>query len=195
MKKHMAVSVAAMCILIAGCSMLGMKGSKTKAVTGKVTVGLTLTRISGPASNQYAVWVEDETGRYLRTLFVTDYMTRRQGWKVRQQSLVTWIKAADVKNKPQADIDALSGATPQAGKHSVVWDLKDAAGQAVTPGIYVYRIEGCLLRENHVLWTGKIRVGGAKETSQAVVSYFPEGAEKLGRTLVSDVSAVYDPTP
>ena len=144
---------------------------------------------------KYASWIEDEIDRYVRKLFVTDYMARRQGWKVRQQSLVTWVKAADVKNKPQADIDALSGATPKAGKLSVVWDLKDATGKAVAAGVYVYRIEGCLLNENHVLWTGKIRVGGAKETSQATSIHFPEGADKLGRTLISDVSTVYDPTP
>lgn len=195
MKKCFAVLIAALLVLFAGCSMLGMRDSKAKAVTGKVTIGFTLTRISGRGSNQYASWIEDETGRYVRTLFVTDYMARRQGWKVRQQSLVTWVKAADVKNKPQAEIDALSGATPQAGKLSVVWDLKDATGKAVVAGVYVYRIEGCLLNENHVLWTGKIRVGRAKETSQATSIHFPEGADKLGRTLISDVSAVYDPTP
>ena len=89
MKKCVAVLVAVLFVLFAGCSMLGMKGSKAKAVTGKVTIGFTLTRISGRASNQYAVWLEDETGRHVRTLFVTDYMTRRQGWKVRQQSLTT----------------------------------------------------------------------------------------------------------
>ncbi len=57
--------------------------------TGKVTVSFTLTRNRERASNQYAVWIEDEVGRYVRTLFVTDYMAHRQGWKVRQQSLTT----------------------------------------------------------------------------------------------------------
>ena len=195
MKQCFAVLIAALLFLFAGCSMLGMRGSKDKAVTGKVTIDFTLTRISGTGSNQYASWIEDETGRYVRTLFVTDYMARRQGWKARQQSLVNWVKAADVKNKPQSDIDALSGATPKAGKLSLVWDLKDTTGKAAFAGDYVYRIEGCLLNENHVLWTGKIRVGGAKGTSQATSIHFPEGADKLGRTLISDVSAVYDATP
>ena len=98
-----------------------------------------------------------------------------------------------MKNMPQEDIDAVSGATPQAGKLSLVWDLKDAAGKAVPAGFYVYRIEGSLLMENTVLWTGKISVDGASETSKAAVSYFPEGADKLERTLISDVSAVYEP--
>jgi len=201
MKKYGTVLVAALLVLSVACSMLGIKpqkgtqGPQTQAATGKVTIGYTLTRISGRSSNQYAVWIEDEAGMHVRTLFVTDYMARRQGWKVRQQSLVTWVKAADVKNMPQADLDAVSGATPQTGKGSAVWDLKDKTGKAVATGVYVYRIEGSLLQANTVLWTGKIRVGGAKESSQATAGYFPEGADKLGRTLVSDVSAVYDPTP
>jgi hypothetical protein len=179
-------------ILVLGCAALTQTKS---APTGKVTVSYTLTRVSGPASNQYAVWIEDEAGRYIRTLFVTNYMARRQGWKVRQQSLVTWVKAADVKNMPQQDIDAMSAATPKAGKLSTMWDLKDAAGKTVPAGVYIYRIEGSLLWANTALWTGKLRVGKSGQASQATVSYFPEGADKLGKTLISDVSAIYEPAP
>ena len=186
-------ALAALCLILIMCTTAAVQTKK--AATGKVTISFTLTRISGSGSNQYAVWIEDEAGRYVRTLFVTDYFARRQGWKVRQQSLMNWVKAADVKNMPQEDIDALSSATPKAGKLSVVWDMKDATGKAVVAGVYVYRIEGCLLQENNVLWTGKIRVGGAKVTSPAAVSYYPEGAEKLGRTLISEVSAVYETAP
>ncbi len=100
-----------------------------------------------------------------------------------------------MKNSPQEDIDAVSGATPQSGTLSVAWDMKDATGKAIVAGVYVYRIEGSLSWENTVLWTGKIRVGAAKETSRATVSYFPEGADKLGMTLISDVSAIYEPNP
>jgi hypothetical protein len=197
MKKYSMIFVAALFVLFAGCSILGMKVQKVsqvKEATGKVTINYTLTRISGMASNQYAVWIEDEAGRYVRTLFVTDYMARRQGWKVRQQSLTTWVKVADVKNTPQEKIDAVSGATPKSGNLSVVWDMKDITGKAVISGVYVYRIEGSLLWEKTVLWTGKIHVGGTQEKSQAIISYFPEGADKVGKTLISDVSAVYEPT-
>jgi len=201
MKKHGLVFIAVSLVLFTECSILGIKekkgieGAQTQAVTGKVTITYTLSRISGRASNQYAIWIEDESGRFVRSLFVTDYMGRRQGWKVRQQSLVTWAKAADIANTPQENIDAVSAATPQAGNQSLVWDLKDMTGKTVNAGVYVYRIEGSLLWENTVLWTGNIRVGGAGETSQANVSYFPEGADKLELTLITEVIAVYEPTP
>ncbi len=190
MQKHVAIFIASLLVLFSGCSMLG---SQTQVAKGKVTISYTLTRIEGRGSNQYAVWIEDEAGRHVRTLFVTDYMARRQGWKVREQSLMTWVKVADVKNTPQEGIDAVSGATPQPGNHSVIWDMKDAMDKTVIAGVYIYRIEGSLLMENTVMWTGKIHVGGAREISQATVSHFPDGADKLGKTLISDVSAVYEP--
>ena len=196
MKKHSTVFIAGLLVLFAGCSMLGMKAEKSsQEAKGNVTIGFTLTRISGRASNQYAVWIEDEDGQLVRTLFVTDYMARKQGWMVREQTLITWQNIADVKNIPQKDIDAVSGATPQAGRQSIVWDMKDAAGKAVAAGTYVYRIEGSLLWENTEMWTGRIRVGGARESSRAKVSYFPDGADKMERTLISDVSAVCEPAP
>jgi hypothetical protein len=163
------------------------------AAKGTVTIGYTLTRIPGSASNQYAIWIEDGAGKFVKTLFVTDYMARRQGWKIRTESLITWVKAAGVPDMPQPALDAVSGATPQAGKHSAAWDLTDATGKAMPAGNYVYRIEGSLLWANTVLYTGKIKIGGSRETSKAEVSYFPAGADTLGRTLISDVSAVYVP--
>ena len=197
MKKHGTIFVA-MLLLFTGCSILGIrpqKVSQVKEATGKVTISFALSRISGPGSNQYAVWIEDEAGRYVTTLFVTDYMTRRQGWKVRQQSLMNWVGAADLNNMQQQDVDAISSATPQAGTQTVEWDLKDASDKTVNAGVYVYRIEDCLLMENNVLWTGEIRVGGARQTSQPTVSYYPETAKNLGRTLISDISIVYEPSP
>ena len=193
MKKCFLIYAAALFILFAGCSIIGQKVSKPKEAAGQVTINFTLTRISGIASNQYAIWIEDDTGKFIRTLFVTDYMARRQGWKVREQTLITWVKATDLKNMSQGEIDAVSSPTPKAGVQTVVWDMKDASGKAVTSGTYVYKIEGSLFWANTELWTGKIKVGGSNQNSQAMVSYFPEGADKLEKVLISDVSASYNP--
>lgn len=182
-------------MLAAWCLVLvlgGTPATMAQTTLGKVTVSYTLSRINKIASNQFAVWIEDEAGRYIRTLFATDFMARRQGWKIRQEVCPRWIKAADVKNMPQQDIDAVSSPTPQSGKLSVVWSLKDAKDMPLSAGIYIYRIEGNIYWDNTVLWTGEIHVGGAGETSQATVSYSPEGADKQG-TLISIVSAVYEP--
>lgn len=166
--------------------------AQAPGAAGRVTITYTLTRMSRIASNQYAIWIEDEKGEFLRTLFVTDFTGRRAGWKRRPQVIPTWIRAADVKNAPQSDVDAVSGATPGNGTLAVTWDLKDRSGQAVAPGTYRYLIEGNISWENTVLWTGTIRVGGGCESSQASAAYTPEGAETLG-SPITGVSAVYEP--
>ncbi|MBT4482632.1 MAG: DUF2271 domain-containing protein [Candidatus Latescibacteria bacterium] len=192
MKKRFTIIIASLLVLFSECSMLG---SKSQVAAGKVTINYTLSRISGMGSNQYAIWIEDETGSYVRTLFVTDYMAQRQGWKVRQQSLINWVREANLNDMPQQDIDAMSSATPQAGTQTVGGDLTDAAGKTVKAGVYMYRIEACLLMENNVLWSGDIHVGGARQTSQPKVSYYPKTAKNLGKTLISDISIIYEPSP
>ena len=181
-------AVAALCLMLGGAGL-----SMAQALSGTVTVSYTVSRIPGSASNQWAVWIEDGAGKFVKTLFVTDYMAREQGWKVRTQSLVNWVKAANVPDLPQSALDAVSGATPASGPHSAVWDLTDAAGRPVPAGVYGYRVEASLLRDNTAMFTGKIKIGGEKETSKAEVRYFPAGADTLGRVLISEVSAVFEP--
>jgi len=107
----------------------------------------------------------------------------------------------------QEEIDAVSGATPQSGTVTVVWDLTDRAGKPVPPGTYVYKIEGIIYWENRVLWEGRIDVGGAEETtSMADAIYYPPEAtegvvittrdgkkQNLGSVLIEQVKATYMP--
>jgi len=88
-------------LLVAGCGLYGAKGKTavpdtTANVANAVTIHYTVTRISGFASNQWAIWIENERGAHVRTLFVNDYTARREGWKNRPQMLVTWRKAIDL---------------------------------------------------------------------------------------------------
>jgi hypothetical protein len=144
------------------------------------------------ASNQYAIWIEDGRGGFVRSLFATDFVARRAGWKKRPQTVPTWIKAANVPNLSQGDIDAVRGPTPGNGIHTVVWDLRDAAGRLVPPGTYVYRIEGSIFWDSRVLWSGRITIGDRAQTSLAEAAYSPPGAAKEAR-LISQESAQYTP--
>jgi hypothetical protein len=180
-------------MLVAMLAVMGARLSAQAALpTGKVTVTLTVNRSMKIASDQLAVWIEDEKGAFVRTLFVTDFAGRRAGWKARPQTTPTWVVASDAKNTARSEIDAVSAATPRNGTVSVAWDLQDRNGATVPAGAYRYRIEGNISWENTVLWTGTIRVGAARNSSRAAVVYSPAGAEKLG-SFITEVSAVFEP--
>lgn len=168
---------------------LGAQGANS---TGSVTVSFTLTRSRQIASDQVAVWIEDAKGTFVKTLFVSSFAGKRAGWKLRPQTLPTWVSASGAKDTPQSDIDAVSGATPSTGPVSVVWDLTDSKGKVVPAGTYRYRIECNITWESTVLWTGTFEVGDARSSSTATAVHSPAAAEKLAAPI-KDVSAVYDP--
>jgi len=166
--------------------------SSGKEISGTVTISYVLHKIPTMASNQIAVWIEDEDGSYVKTLYATQF-TARGGFKKRTQSLPEWIKKSEWENRSQAEIDAVSGATQQAGMNELLWDLTDSAGKKVAAGTYVYKIEGIIYWENRVIWQGRINVGGEENTSMAQATYFPQDANKRG-ILLEQVKAVYTPS-
>lgn len=158
---------------------------------GTVTISYELHRIPSIASNQLAVWIEDPNGQLVKTLFVT-WFTGKGGYERRPDCLPLWRKAAGVEGPPTEAVDAVTRATQQPGRRTVVWDGTDAAGRAVPPGKYVYKVEGNLFWAREVVWTGEIVVGGGESSSRAAARYSPEEAAG-GDRLVTDVRAVFTP--
>jgi len=173
---------------------------------GTVTISYVLDRTKTIASNQFGIWIEDEGGRYIKTLFATRFAAEG-GFRKRPQTLPEWVEKSGWENATQEEIDAVSGATPQSGTFTVVWDLTDRTVKPVPPGTYVYKIEGTIYWQNRVLWEGRIDVGGAEEkTSMADATYYPpeaaegavittrEGKQKnLDSVLIEQVKATYNP--
>jgi len=171
--------------------MVGISFSAGQESSGTVTITYVLHRIPTIASNQIAVWIENKDGGYVKTLFATQFAARG-GFKKRPQALPEWVKTSDWEHRSQAEVDAVSGATQQAGTNELVWDLTESTGKPVAAGTYVYKIEGIIYWENRVLWQGRINVGGEGNTSIAEATYFPQNATEKG-VLLEQVKAVYDP--
>jgi hypothetical protein len=178
-----------LCLLLAFGS---VAQGQMQPTSGILTITFSLAHIDFVSSNQFAVWIETEKGQYVKTIYATNFIAHLQGWKIAPQATPDWIKAASVKTAPVPVIDAISHATPQPGVITLSWDMRDAAGKTVAPGVYIYKIEGNLFLENMFLYTGSIQTGGARTTSQATIDYTPDGANVYG-TMISNVTANYEP--
>ena len=138
--------------------------------SGLVTITFDYLKQSGSASNQIAVWVEDMDGNYLQTVYVTRW-TARGGFNTRPDSIALWVQKSEIASLPSYYVDAVSGATPQTGEITCVWDLTDIDGNTVPNGKYKVFLEGTLRWKNYVLYSGVVEVGDFPATVQAVPEY------------------------
>ena len=121
-----------------------------------IEITFTYQRGTTIASNQLAVWIEDEEGTMVKTLLVTDFTAGRRGYRNRTMSLPVWVASADPESMTNQEIDALSAATPRPGELVYVWDFTNEAGEKVPEGIYTIHVEGTFYWESDVLYTAVI---------------------------------------
>ena len=144
-----------------------------------ISINFEFAKKFGLASNQFAVWVENEKGMLVKNLFVTDF-TAGKGWEKRPESLPSWRKA--VKD---ADIDSISSATPKSGKLQLQWDTKNEDGEPVEKGIYKIFIEANIKWENTVLFTCEIKIDDNITIGEITEKISGKGYDK--QTLITNV--------
>lgn len=176
------------CFLLAGLLLGGAIGN---TASEKLTISFDWQRLATKASNQFAVWIEDNDGRYITTVAATRF-TARGGFERRPDSLPGWIAASRWADSTAADVDAVSTATPETGAVVFQWDGKDSKGKPVPPGVYKYVVEGSIFWDGRVVWTGTVNVGGGPATSAATADYLPNkvAATEKG-LLITNVKASY----
>ncbi|NLW45923.1 MAG: DUF2271 domain-containing protein [Firmicutes bacterium] len=156
---------------------------------GKVEISFPFVKQKGYASNQFAVWIEDAEGNFLKTLYVTNF-TARKGYKTREDSLKTWVKRSKRAEAAKEEIDAVSGATPRTGKLTYTWNCDDRQGNPVSPGNYRFFVEGTLFWKSNVIYSGTITVGGKGGASILVKAEYSSSDEK-NKNMIGPVTAVY----
>jgi hypothetical protein len=142
------------------------------------------TKLSGSASNQFAIWIENDRGQYIKTLYATRY-TANGGWSRRPSSIPLWVKQSGLSDMTSAQVDAVSGATPKAGTLTYTWDGTDSRGTAVPAGDYVIILEGTLRWENQVYYRAPIRLGQGAATATVSVEYKGDAGDD--RAMIGDV--------
>ena len=131
------------------------------ALYADVEVDFDYNAMNGFASNQFALWVENENGDVVKTIFVTDFTGAKRGYKKREQSLNNWVAAAKPAEMSDSALDAISGATPKSGAQHFTWDLTDNQGKKVPAGKYFIKLEATLFQDSNVVYTGAVDTGKA----------------------------------
>jgi hypothetical protein len=173
-------------IIILSITVFACTGAQQNTTQAVAELSFSYTRLSGSASNQFAVWVEDSQGRYIKTLYATRY-TATGGWKRRETSIPVWVKKSGLSNLTNAQIDAITGATPRTGALTYTWDGTDSSGAVVSPGNYILFLEGTFRWDNQVLYRAPIRPGQGASASEVTVEY--KGDADVDRNMIADVKA------
>lgn len=163
--------------------------SKDSQVNGKLKISIDFNRSSTPASNQYAVWIEDMGGNVVKTLFVTNF-TSNGGYAVREDSIPTWVAHAKPSDMDKTRIDAITGATPSTGTHSYIWDGTNDDGNIVADGTYMFYVEGTLYWSSIVRYEGTVSMGDTESSTLDVKAVYTEDTEQ-NRNMLSNVTADY----
>jgi hypothetical protein len=162
----------------------------TSGASGQVTVSLTFNHRSGIASNQFAVWIEDSEGTFIKTLYATRF-TAQGGWKSRPDALPVWVERSGLSAGTAQPVDTYTGATPKTGSLSYTWDCTDQNGKPVPAGEYTFFVEGSIFWKDAVLFSGVIDISGEENSAEAKAEYTTEAAKKTD--MISGVTAVYKP--
>ena len=157
----------------------------------KVNISFDYTKRDGYSSNQIAVWAEDDKGKYITTIYITDFTGRREGWTYRKQSLNNWQKKANAANMDKKLIDAVSKPTPKQGKVNIVWDCKDSNGKLLKDGTYKIVVEATIYRDNNVLYTSTINIGNNANSQKADAKYSKEEAKSMD--IIKNVNVSFIP--
>ncbi|MBR3513646.1 MAG: DUF2271 domain-containing protein [Bacteroidaceae bacterium] len=174
-------------------------GYAAKGATKKtLEVSFNYERQNGPGSNQYAVWIENDEGKVVRTLFVTAFTSKgrarsnqkpARGYTYRPACLPTWVQHIKAQERTDEELDAVTGATPQAsGRQTFVWDFKDQRGLPVPRGTYKVLVEATLFNQSIVLYTATFTT--KTKAGQLIVESSLTQPEENHKDMITDVRAL-----
>lgn len=191
-KKIVSLMIAAMLLSVVAVAQNAKKAEKT------LEVSFNYEKQGGPGSNQYAIWIENEKGEFVKTLFVTSYTSKgrarggqpaQRGYIVRPTCVPVWVKTSKAEEKTDEQLDAVTGATPQnSGTQTFSWNFTDEQGKAVPQGTYKVKVEATLYFDSDIIYTGtfttKDKAGNIALTSELTKP------DEQHKNMVTEVKAV-----
>lgn len=195
MKKLMTI-VAALTLTVSALATVNVINKKA-AKARSVEVSLDYQRQQIHGSNQFAVWVENADGQVVKTLYVTTFTSKgrkrgdekpRRGYTFRPNCVPTWVQHVKAEERSDAEMDAVTGATPQAsGRQTYQWDFTDQNGKKVKKGLYKICVEATVFEDAIVLYTGTFSVGDSIGEIRLTRSQTKEDADH--KDMITNVQA------
>ena len=162
----------------------------------RAEVSFAFNRQGGFSTNQFAVWIEDNQGNHIRTLYATKF-TASGGWKKRPNSIPLWVQKSGLSSLDKKETDALTGATPRTGTLNYVWDGLDKNGRPRAAGEYRLFLEATLRGDSKVLYNASFSLtsgsGGSANPVQAEVKTEYFGGSIKERAMIENVKILYRP--
>lgn len=125
MKKFFLIIIASFCVIVLHAQTQG---------TLNVTVKTSTTGGNYAPRNVMAVWIEDSSGKFVKTLLA--YADKRK------QHLNIWEASTNTSGSMYNSVDAITGATQSShGTRTCKWNSTDYSGKIVADGDYKVRME------------------------------------------------------
>jgi len=136
-----------------------------------------------------AIWLEDEDGKLIRTLYVSNELSATE------HKLGTvcpdWVKQAGWSKAPKSLVDAVTGPTPNVGSGSMTFDLGELG---IAPGTYRVRFQVHIIDQYNILFQGKLAAGNSEQDVKIETLYQPTKPD-IGTDVVKEVRIHYLPAP
>ncbi len=162
---------------------------------GSLEISFNYNKQAGPGSNQYAVWIENEAGQVVNTLFVTEFTSKgrsrdgskpARGYTYRTSCVPTWVQHVGAENLTDEQMDAFTGATPaESGVQAFTWDFTDQAGQPVAKGTYRFYVEATYNGASVVTHSGTVVSDAPAGDLPVETSYIEKSDERID--MITDV--------
>ncbi len=134
-----------------------------------------------------AMWLEDESGKIVRTLYVSTELSSN-GYRL-GTACPDWVKQAGWSKAPSSLVQAVTSPTPNVGSGSMTFDLAELG---VAPGKYRFRYQVNIDEKYNLMFQGSLTVGNAEQELKIETLYQPSKPD-IGTDVVKDVRANYYP--
>ena len=135
-----------------------------------------------PRSDQLVVWLEKPDGTFVKTLFVSEYLS--YGGYNHPEICPDWSTKTNWEKASQEEFDAVTAATPSLGLVNMALSCTSVV---VPRGEYNIFIEVHLTTDYNELYSGMVKVSGRKFNNNLTVSYKPERYHKATYDVLADV--------